>query len=232
MGKEYGQFCGLARAAEVVGERWTLLILRDLSVGPARFSELKAGLPGIAATVLTARLRDLEAEGIVTRTEDPVATVYALSELGEGCRAALKALSLWGACTMDTPRRGEHATDRSLAAMLATTRTAARVSPFVVEVHAGGPVAHAHVTRTGVTAHGGSAEHPDLTLSGPGLRHALAHPADLRNLIAEGVITAEGSLGVLDRFAQTFYAPLNLSTAPDCTLQGDVTTSQRGREAT
>lgn len=211
MAKQYDQFCGLARAAEVVGERWTLLILRDLSIGPARFSELKAGLAGIAATMLTSRLRDLEAEGLVTRTEDPAATVYALSERGEAFRPALTALSLWGAATMDTPRSGEYVTDRSLAVMLATTRTPRRVPPFVVEVRAGGAVAHAHVTRSGVIAHAGVAHHPDLTLSGTGLRQALAQPNHLHDLIAEGLITPEGNRTVLDRFAQAFYAPLDTS---------------------
>lgn len=211
MSKRYNQFCGLARAAEVVGERWTLLILRDLSVGPARFSELKAGLAGIAATMLTSRLRDLEADGLVSRTEDPAATVYALSELGEAFRPALTALSLWGASTMDTPRSDEYVTDRSLAVMLATTRTPRPVSPFVVEVRAGGPVAHAHVTRSGVTAHAGAAHHPDLTVSGAGLRQALAQPNHLHDLIAEGLITADGKPEVLDRFAQAFYAPLGTS---------------------
>lgn len=213
MSKRYNQLCGLARAAEVVGERWTLLILRDLSVGPARFSELKAGLDGIAATMLTSRLRDLEADGLVSRTEDPAATVYALSELGEAFRPALTALSLWGASTMTTPRRDEHATDRSLAAMLATTRTPNRVSPFMVEVHAGGAVAHAHVTRSGVTAHAGAAHHPDLTISGVGVRQALAHPNHLHDLIAEGLITVEGKSEVLDRFARAFYAPLGTSVS-------------------
>lgn len=61
--REYGQFCGLARAAEVLGQRWTMLILRDLLVGPRRYSDLLAGLPGIATNVLAARLKELEADG-------------------------------------------------------------------------------------------------------------------------------------------------------------------------
>lgn len=208
MAKQYNQFCGLARAAEVVGERWTLLILRDLSVGPARFSELKAGLAGIAATMLTSRLRDLEADGLVCRTEDAASTVYALSELGEAFRPALTALSLWGASTMDTLRMGESVTDRSLAVMLATTRTLRRVAPFTVEVRAGGAVAHGHVTRSGVTAHAGAAHHPDLIVSGAGLRQALAHPNHLPELMAQGHVTAKGKPEIVDRFGRAFYAPV------------------------
>ena len=65
--QHYGQFCGLARAAEIVGQRWTLLILRDLSVGPRRYSDLVAGLPGIPTNTLASRLKELEDEGIVER---------------------------------------------------------------------------------------------------------------------------------------------------------------------
>src|SRR5690625_7814465 len=72
MSKDYGQFCGLANAATTLGERWALLLQRDLSVGPRRFKELHGGLPGIPTSVLTARLRDLQAAGGVTRGADGV----------------------------------------------------------------------------------------------------------------------------------------------------------------
>src|SRR5690606_34656521 len=65
--REYGQFCGLARAAEVLGQRWTLLILRDLLTGPRRYSDLTAGLPGIPSNILATRLKELEGDGLVTR---------------------------------------------------------------------------------------------------------------------------------------------------------------------
>src|SRR5690625_784615 len=66
--RDYGQFCGLARAAETLGQRWTLLILRDLLVGPARYSDLLRGLPGIPTNVLSTRLKELEEDGIIDRT--------------------------------------------------------------------------------------------------------------------------------------------------------------------
>ena len=67
MTKDYGQFCGLARASSLLGERWTLLVLRDLSVGPRRFKDLHEGLPGVPTSLLTNRLRDLEAADVVAR---------------------------------------------------------------------------------------------------------------------------------------------------------------------
>ncbi len=65
--KSYGQFCGFARALEIVGDRWTLMIVRDLLVGPKRFSDLHDGLPGIPTNILTARLKQLEAAQLVDR---------------------------------------------------------------------------------------------------------------------------------------------------------------------
>lgn len=208
MGREYGQFCGLARAAEVIGERWTLLILRDLSVGPARFTELRAGLPGIAATMLTARLRDLESAGVVSRSHAGKTVTYALTARGRAVFPALRELSTWGAATMAEPRPDEIVTDRSLAAMLATTRTTASVDPFVVEIRIGEVVAHASVTVTGVDAAPGGADAPGLVLAGPGLRAALAEPSTMHDLVAEGQIEVGGDPTWVQSFARAFHAPL------------------------
>ena len=94
--QHYGQFCGLARAAEIVGQRWTLLILRDLSVGQRRYSDLVAGLPGIPTNTLASRLKELEEEGLVTRTVptgSERSVVYGLTPRGEELEPALDALS-------------------------------------------------------------------------------------------------------------------------------------------
>ncbi|MBV8284927.1 MAG: helix-turn-helix transcriptional regulator, partial [Candidatus Eremiobacteraeota bacterium] len=69
--RAYGQYCGFARALELVGERWALMIVRDLLVGPKRFSDLQRGLPGIPTNVLTARLKEMEQTGIVERVAQP-----------------------------------------------------------------------------------------------------------------------------------------------------------------
>ncbi len=81
----YGQYCGFSRALEVVGERWALLVVRDLLVGPKRFTDLLRGLAGIPTNVLTARLKELEHAGIVRRRVLPRparAVVYELTEYG------------------------------------------------------------------------------------------------------------------------------------------------------
>lgn len=98
--REYGQeSCSLACALDRIGERWSLLIMRELSLGPLRFSELARAVGGAPTDVLTKRLRDLEREGIVGRRElDPPAsgTVYELTELGRGLERPMLELSRWG----------------------------------------------------------------------------------------------------------------------------------------
>ena len=93
--KSYQQFCPMAAALDLVGDRWTILILRELLGGPARFGELREGLPGIAPNLLADRLRRLEADGLVRRSES--AGLYTLSDEGAGIRTAIEELGLWGA---------------------------------------------------------------------------------------------------------------------------------------
>jgi DNA-binding HxlR family transcriptional regulator len=108
--KTYAQYCPVARALDVVGERWTLLIVRDLLMGPKRYTDLRAGLPGIASDILTARLRALEQAGFVRRRELPrpaPATVYELTEDALQLRHAILALGRVGMPTFGGPEAGE-----------------------------------------------------------------------------------------------------------------------------
>src|SRR6266545_7978857 len=101
--RSYEQYCALARALDVVGERWTLLIVRDLLMGPKRYTDLRAGLPGIATDILTARLRTLEEAGFVRRRELPrpaPAIVYELTEPGTELRYVVLALGQAGLATL------------------------------------------------------------------------------------------------------------------------------------
>jgi DNA-binding HxlR family transcriptional regulator len=108
--KTYAQYCPVARALDVVGERWTLLIVRDLLMGPKRYTDLRAGLPGIATDILTARLRTLEQAGFVRRRDLPrpaPATVYELTEGALQLRHAILALGRVGMSTLGGPEAGE-----------------------------------------------------------------------------------------------------------------------------
>jgi DNA-binding HxlR family transcriptional regulator len=94
--KSYEQICPMATALDFVGDRWTILILRELLGGPARFQDLKKGLPGIATNLLTERLRRMEGDGIVRRLEGTGSGSYALTDAGEGIRTAIEELGMWG----------------------------------------------------------------------------------------------------------------------------------------
>src|ERR687896_468155 len=106
----YQQYCALARALDVVGNRWTLLIVRELRPGPRRFTDLVDGLPGISRKLLTERLRDLERDGIITRRELPppaARQVYELTEDGRDLATAMAPLIAWGARRMGKRQSGE-----------------------------------------------------------------------------------------------------------------------------
>src|SRR6266851_4761539 len=98
--RTYGQYCSIARALDLVGDRWTLLIVRELLLqGPCRFTDLKTGLPGIATNLLSTRLKELEAARLSSREDAPppvATTLYALTGEGLTLEPVLKALGLWG----------------------------------------------------------------------------------------------------------------------------------------
>ena len=103
--RTYDQFCGVARALDLVGERWALLIVRDLLLGPKRFTDLRRGLPGIGTNVLAARLKELERAGVVQRRTLPppaASAVYELTEYGRAVEGPLLAFGRWGARSMGT----------------------------------------------------------------------------------------------------------------------------------
>jgi DNA-binding HxlR family transcriptional regulator len=97
--KTYGEFCGVARSLDVVGDRWALLVVRELFLGPRRFTDLVDGLPGVGTNVLSTRLRDLEAGGIIKRTRVPSPTpavLYELTDDGRDLKPVLDAFARWG----------------------------------------------------------------------------------------------------------------------------------------
>ena len=109
--KTYGQYCAVARSLDLVGDRWVLLIVRELlSQGPCRFTDLRDGLPGIATNLLASRLREMEENGLIARVEapPPIATgLYQLTERGQELRPVIEALVEWGLPTMPIVSEGE-----------------------------------------------------------------------------------------------------------------------------
>jgi DNA-binding HxlR family transcriptional regulator len=106
--KHYCQYCPVAHSLEVVGERWSLLIVRDLMGGPKRYTDLAAGLPGIGTNILASRLKDLEAAGVLRkyRLPPPAASqVYELTEYGRELKSVLFEMARWGARSLGPPKQ-------------------------------------------------------------------------------------------------------------------------------
>jgi DNA-binding HxlR family transcriptional regulator len=106
MAKTYDQYCPVAHALGVVGERWALLVVRELLQGPKRYTDLAEGLPGIGTNILASRLRDLEAAGVVTKKTLPppaASRVYELTEYGLELKPVMRELALWGARSLGPP---------------------------------------------------------------------------------------------------------------------------------
>jgi DNA-binding HxlR family transcriptional regulator len=109
--KRYDQYCPVCHALELVGERWALLIVRELLKGPKRYTDLLEGMPGVGTNILAARLRELEAGGIVAKRKLPppaASTVYELTEYGRELEEPLYALARWGARSLGPPGKGDH----------------------------------------------------------------------------------------------------------------------------
>ncbi|MFE3454961.1 winged helix-turn-helix transcriptional regulator [Nonomuraea sp. NPDC059194] len=104
--RSYGDPCGVARGLDIIGERWALLVVRDLLLGPKRFNDLHAGLPGVSPNVLTQRLRDLTEHGVVQRRDLPPPTrvrLYELTDRGRALEPLLLHLGRWGSQAPTTP---------------------------------------------------------------------------------------------------------------------------------
>lgn len=222
MGKRtYDQYCALARSLDVLGQRWTLLVVRELLLGPKRYKDLLGGLPGIGTNLLAQRLRELEENGIVRRRRLPApagVTVYELTDLGHGLKEPVLALGRWGAAFLGTP----HAEDASrpgwyVLSMLATFRPEKageteetfelRVGADVFEIH----VASGHVEAEQVTA----ARRPAsvLTTELPDFVALLAGSLSPSKALESGRVQVDGKAGVLERFVDLFAWPLATATS-------------------
>lgn len=151
-GRSYGQYCGLARALDIVGERWNLLIVRELLVRPARYSELAAALPGVASNLLADRLRGLVTVGVVERRldADSNSVVYALTPWGSQLREPIDALVRWSTPLMRSGRGEDTFRAPWLAvALRALLHDRTSATPVVVGLDTAGVVVAVQLDRTG-----------------------------------------------------------------------------------
>jgi DNA-binding HxlR family transcriptional regulator len=200
--RTYGDRCGIARALDLVGERWALLVVRELLLGPKRFTDLRAGLPNIGPDVLSQRLRDLEAVGVVERSTLPPPAgshVYGLTAWGRELEPVVLGLGRWGS---RAPLPAEDAPLGPDAAMLALKTMFAPSDDLHAryEVRLGENVYDVRVDGDRLEIARGAAERPDATLAtDPGtLATVLWHGGDPNQ------ITVEGDRDAFERFRGYF----------------------------
>lgn len=162
--RTYGQHCSVAHALDLLGERWTLLLVRELMLGPKRYRDLLERLP-MGTNLLAARLKRLEENGIVVKTVLPPpasVTAYELTDVGEGLRRPLEELALWGFHLLPEPGAG--GTMRAAWAALVMAATARRAGgpglTGIVELHVGDEVFWLRCTRDDLVVRDGPAPLP------------------------------------------------------------------------
>lgn len=204
--RSYGQYCSVAKALDVIGDRWTLLIVRELLLrGACRYTDLKNGLPGIATNLLADRIRELEAAGLVRREEAPppvATTLVHLTEAGASLEPVVKALGWWGIRYMAGPADADefrgHWLTYPVEIFLRDHRPGA--GPATIELRAGADPAVVEVSGGEVSLRAGTVPRPDLVLTGrPQLIAAL-----FTGQLSAAEVTAlgleiSGDAGLLDR---------------------------------
>lgn len=169
--RSYDQYCGLARALDVLGERWTLLIVRNLLLGPQRYSELLRGLPGITTNLLAKRLQEMEAEGLVEHGEGGSdSTAYRLTSIGRDLEPAIHALGRWGWQRMGKPTSRDR---RSIEWLLVALRRRYRGDVAMsAELEADGTFYHIVLRGARAEIGRGRVPAPDLRVRGKGIEIA------------------------------------------------------------
>jgi DNA-binding HxlR family transcriptional regulator len=212
--REYGEFCGLAKALDLVGSRWTLLIVRELLTGPKRYSELEAGLPGIPTNVLASRLRELEATGLVERAlqaRPSTSVVYALTPYGLELREPVISLGLWGARSLGKPTSRDSFSIAALAVALGGTfdADAARDRDLLVEIRLDGRRLYVHVRDRQVSFPHVPSAAPDVVIdtTPPVFAELFGGYTDIDAAVAGGHARVEGSTRGARQFFTIFHLP-------------------------
>lgn len=207
--RSYRQYCGLAKALDVIGGRWSLLIVRELMLqGPCRYTDLLNGLPGIATNLLAERLTELEAAGVVTREAAPppvATTLFTLTARGEALRPVIREIGRWGAPLLygqNQPGDSFHTYWMALPLELYYRDPRPEAPTVEIELRTGDePMVIATIDGT-IRARRGTAGHPDLVLTGPPrlVIGVLSKRVGPDQAMADG-LQIEGDLEALDRIA-------------------------------
>jgi DNA-binding HxlR family transcriptional regulator len=209
--RTYSQYCPLAQSLDVIGERWALLIVRELLLGPQRYSDLARGLPGIATDILTRRLRELEDADVVERVALPppaAGTAYGLTRRGEGLREPLLALARWGFGLLEPPSDPSELTPAAIGNALQVVLQPGPEDRLDVAMTVGGQEFGVRVADGSARVSRGRPEAADLTLRG--------EPAALVAVVVGGEapdreVAVEGDRALLDRLREMVVVPVQMA---------------------
>lgn len=211
--RTFGSYCGIARALEVVGERWALLVIRDLIQGPKRFTDLRRGLPRIPSNVLSARLKELEHAGVIHRRLLPrpsTGIVYELTEYGRELEDIVLRLGLWGARLLGEPRLDDSVNpDSMMLALRATFRPeAARGLQASYELRLGEIVLNARVEKGALEVAEGPLADSDLVVETDlTIRALMSGELTPGEAVKSGKVRLTGKPELLERFVEIFQIP-------------------------
>jgi DNA-binding HxlR family transcriptional regulator len=211
--RSYDDGCAAAHALDLVGERWALLVVRELLLGPKRFTDLRAGLPGASPNVLAQRLRELEGVGVVVRRKLPppaASRVYELTDWGKDLEPVIIRLGRWGVRSPSKPRDAEIGVD----SLILSFRTmfdprAAEGIEASYELRLGEDRFRAEVADGRFEVERGAAEEPEAIVeSDPGTLAALVYEGrSLDEALRLGEIEIEGDRSAVERFLSLFPMP-------------------------
>jgi DNA-binding HxlR family transcriptional regulator len=211
--RSYDDACGTAHGLDLIGERWALLVIRELMLGPKRFSDLRADLPGISANVLTQRLEGLEASGVLMRRRlpPPASTqVYELTQWGYEAEPIIQTLGRWAARSPGhDPTMPLSATSLMLSFRTMFDRDRARWLRGRLGVRIGEQDFVVTIAAGELTAGRGAIDKVDATLIGtaPSIAAAVYGGVPLAALEAEGALAVSGDRAFVERFVTLFPLP-------------------------
>lgn len=203
--RTYGQYCGLARGLDVLGERWTFLIVRELMLGARRYSELERALDGIGTNLLAERLKSLQASGVIERDGDSRRGAYVLTEVGRELEPAVLSLARWGVLHFGAPQPGEDVSGEwavlGIRALIDDERTEGMRDRFLFDIE--GQQSHLVLDDGSVQAAVGPIEDWDvrITADGPTLMAVGARVRAVDEAISSGDMRVEGDLSRLGDLA-------------------------------
>lgn len=207
--RDYGQYGGITRALELVGERWAMLIVRDLLVGPRRYGELAAGLPRIPSNILATRLKELQAAGVLRRVPRSRIIIYELTPYGHELEPVMLALGAWGFKALDDPRDEQVITPDSMTIDLRTAfrpQVALSLPPTAYATRLGSAELLVRVDGAVLDVRRGDGPADVAFAAGPGIHRLISGELTPHRAIATGVVDVlYGNEALLGRFASTFH---------------------------